>query len=1192
MAISKNTLVTSNLGATNQNAQIPPNVPTTGQGSTLPTNAQVNASTTTVNPSAPSVMTSLSIIPFMRYLAIDFIGYRLRPNRQVWFYFDDKSVDRFIQKPNIIELNTKVWVNDARSGLRRNVKIGVNEARILHVERSLTTGNTRIHVSEFDSNATVVIGSTLTIPGTLFGAAITKYEHYSGELKTSSNNSVLKLGMDANSTTDDYYTGNTITIVNGTNAGQSSEIIQYIASTREVFVDPPLNLNAREEGLIYTLGDYRSWYSANTFPASFVTARGLVSGVFHVPDPNKNPNFKFRTGDRIFRILDNPRNDIGQYTTRADYRFTSNGLDTSVAQIIERDVTQTFPVIIPPSPTPSVTPSVTPSRTPTRTPTPTVTPSITPSITPSVTPTVTPSVTPTVTPTPTASITPTITPTPSATVTPSTTPSPTATRTPTLTPSVTPSITPSVTPTLTPSVTPTITVTPTSSVTPTRTPTLTITPTPSITPTRTPTSTPTRTPTKTPTPSPSKVIVDPCAGVTNDPTVSTWSFTVAPRGRQSIATVDSTALPYEKFLTGTALLGLPRFIFTDSLGNPILGSPNIPLNLATVNIRGERPYNRHQPLPWRIPGDTTTPAGTRFTTPTDPNGRTYLKHFVGYYGHYAGQNSIQSNTPPIDVTGTYFWQFIYDVALSDAGGGCVRIPHDPVAQTFYVSTQDHPDGVFISSVDLFFKNKGETLPVEVQIRPVVNGVPSSNTMIPGATTTIDPEDINISNFPDAANASTNTRFTFPSPVYLNSGYEYAIVAITDDYGYDYYGAEKGQTIIGTDRVVSEQPFLGSLFKSQNQMTWTPIQDEDMMFVLNKANFTARQGTAIFDEDKVALRREVSSNVAYNSFDSNKANTFYDSFELRSDAIEINNTTIDYYFKGTPGLSQILSSNYTPFEPDSLVDLEERNVIYNPQLRNKSLTVRMDLNTRNPSVSPIIYKDRQHLVTIENLINNTGLTRNRFTITDAGSGYDATNAYVTITSNVGYGANAWAIANTITGNIVSIFVDSPGVGYVDDVVVTIGGGSGTGATVNVSTETGTSGGPAIARYISKTISLLDGFDAGDLRVFLTAVKPPSSNVNVYYKVRNSLDPDRIEDKNWVRMVQKTSPFAFSTNRNPVEYEYRPSLSSNNITYTTDTTTYKTFNQFAIKIVLSSSSTVANSIPYVLDVRAIALPEDAY
>jgi hypothetical protein len=534
---------------------------------------------------------------------------------------------------------------------------------------------------------------------------------------------------------------------------------------------------------------------------------------------------------------------------------------------------------------------------------------------------------------------------------------------------------------------------------------------------------------------------------------------------------------------------------------------------------------------------------------------------------------------------------------SSSGGNNSGRPYDdPIAQSFFVSSSDTPDGLFISSVDLFFKNKGELLPVEVQIRPVINGIPSNDKIVPGATTTVDIEDINVSNFPNTSNSMTATRFTFPSPVYLNAGYEYAIVAVTDDFGYDYYSAELGGTILGTDRKISKQPVLGSFFKSQSNGkgsgTWTPLQNEDLMFVLNKCNFTSTSGTAIFEEDKVAMRRELTANVDYNSFDEIKANTYYDAFELRSDAIEINNTKLQYYFKGASNTSKILASTYTNFDADKKFDLEERNLVFNPQLANKSMSVRIDMSTKNPDVSPIIYHNRQNMVTIENLINDTGLTADRFTITNPGSNYDTTNAYVTITSNVGYGANAWAVASDTTGNIVAIYVDSPGVGYVDDVTATIGGGSGTGATVSVSSETSSSGGPALARYISKTVTLIDGFDAGDLRVFLTAVKPPGSNVNVYYKVRNALDPQKIEDCDWVRMTQKTSQYTFSVNRQPVEYEYRPSLTSNNITYSTDTTTYKTFNQFAIKIVLSSRSTVANSIPYVLDVRATALPEDAY
>ena len=124
---------------------------------------------------------------------------------------------------------------------------------------------------------------------------------------------------------------------------------------------------------------------------------------------------------------------------------------------------------------------------------------------------------------------------------------------------------------------------------------------------------------------------------------------------------------------------------------------------------------------------------------------------------------------------------------------------------------------------------------------------------------------------------------------------------------------------------------------------------------------------------------------------------------------------------------------------------------------------------------------------------------------------------------------------------------------------------------------------------------DGRDAGDLRVKLTAAKPRAASISVYYKVRNKLDPDPISQKNWVRMVQVGNEFVFSDPAKlaPIEYEYRPSTNSNNITYSTSTgATYKTFNEFKIKVVLASSSTLAPDIPSLFDLQAFALPADIF
>lgn len=475
---------------------------------------------------------------------------------------------------------------------------------------------------------------------------------------------------------------------------------------------------------------------------------------------------------------------------------------------------------------------------------------------------------------------------------------------------------------------------------------------------------------------------------------------------------------------------------------------------------------------------------------------------------------------------------------------------------------------------MFFKNKGSTS-IELQIRPIELGRPSSNTVIPGAVVVKEPEDVIVSAVPDAN--TSNTRFTFSSPIYLDSGFDYSFVLITDDFDYDVYLAELGGTIIGTeDRKISKQPFMGSVYRSQQSRTWTPIQDEDLMFVINQCRFSASNGVVRLEEDKFKLPGSISSN------------TVFDAFELQSDAIELNNTKLMYYHKLKSNTTGAMAETFQEFFPDNKFELTERKVATPANSSSHSVDIRVDMSTNNRDVSPILFQNRQNFVAIENRINNTGLTDQKFTITDPGSGYTS-DASVEITSEVGYGANAYAVVSD--GEVVKIIVDNEGTGYVDNVTATIIG-TGTGAQAVVSTETGSAGGPALARYISKTVTLRDGFDAGDLRVFLTSMKPPGSNVQVYFKVRNSLDEQPIEKKNWTRMVQKTSEFLYSTDNKQIEYEFRPSLTSNNITYSTEATTYKTFNQFVVKIVLSSDGTVASKIPLVYDMRAIALPGDVF
>ena len=54
--------------------------------------------------------------------------------------------------------------------------------------------------------------------------------------------------------------------------------------------------------------------------------------------------------------------------------------------------------------------------------------------------------------------------------------------------------------------------------------------------------------------------------------------------------------------------------------------------------------------------------------------------------------------------------------------------------------------------------------------------------------------------------------------------------------YSVYISRIGETDLLTDTFISNQPYLGSLFKSQNASTWEPSQWEDLKFTLYRAEF--------------------------------------------------------------------------------------------------------------------------------------------------------------------------------------------------------------------------------------------------------------------------------------------------------------------------------------------------------------------
>ena len=154
--------------------------------------------------------------------------------------------------------------------------------------------------------------------------------------------------------------------------------------------------------------------------------------------------------------------------------------------------------------------------------------------------------------------------------------------------------------------------------------------------------------------------------------------------------------------------------------------------------------------------------------------------------------------------------------------------YDPLAQSFLVEDET---GVFLTKCEVFFSSKDDLdIPVTFQLRTMQGGFPTQK-VIPFSEIILNPSEVNVS-----ADGSIPTTFNFKAPVYLEGGTEYCICLASLSTKYSVYISRIGETDLITQTFISNQPYLGSLFKSQNASTWEPSQWEDLKFTLYRAEF--------------------------------------------------------------------------------------------------------------------------------------------------------------------------------------------------------------------------------------------------------------------------------------------------------------------------------------------------------------------
>jgi len=531
---------------------------------------------------------------------------------------------------------------------------------------------------------------------------------------------------------------------------------------------------------------------------------------------------------------------------------------------------------------------------------------------------------------------------------------------------------------------------------------------------------------------------------------------------------------------------------------------------------------------------------------------------------------------------------------SGSRGGCG--PGDPVAQGMYIYQED---GMFVTSIDLFFSSKDSALPVTVQLRTMINGYPTT-TIIPFGEVTKESSEIITS-----TDASVATRFTFNSPVFLQAATEYAFVAICNTTEYTIYTARLGQTTLDGSRLISKQPTLGSMFKSQNASTWTPEQNETVKFTLNRARFTeSTTGSVHLVNDVIPAQLLKQNPIEVNAtagsgttFGTNPAIIKINARNhgLRSTA---HNVTIAGVPSGTVnGLASTnINGTYTVIGNitlDSFTVTAQNSDVATSTGSIGGSAVTITPNIQYDIIQPVVGLVQPAGSTVTAAIRTTGgrtleQVETEFSLTTDAKSVDVEMNNDHYMNSPGAVYSAINETNEMSGSkslsLKLTFSTPTGQGHVSPVIDTTRLSSHliynrinnpiSGTTPEFVIETANTGGSTEAKYQTKPIILINESTALDIRI--TANVASTASVKMFYRLSNADDARKMDFLDWVPFNgdgASDKPVEPSENR----YQFKEHKFS-----AKDRTT---FTAFQLKITMTGTSSCYP--PKIKDLRGIAL-----
>lgn len=326
---------------------------------------------------------------------------------------------------------------------------------------------------------------------------------------------------------------------------------------------------------------------------------------------------------------------------------------------------------------------------------------------------------------------------------------------------------------------------------------------------------------------------------------------------------------------------------------------------------------------------------------------------------------------------------------------------DPIAQQFF--TYGISGGAFLSSIDLFFQTKDDTAPVTVEIRTLTNGYPTQNANVsPDMKCVLPAQAVQVQ-----MDASLPSKFRFNPPIYLKEDSDYCFVVRSNSNSYNMYTSKMGERSIEDSRTIFEQPYVGSLFRSENSITWTAEQFEDVKFTLHRAVFDPSSDSEIVLKAQIpyqttrleSFQTESGSNIATYAHVNDHGLRVGDTFDIQIES--------GFILNGIP----------------SAEFLGEHTILQTPN----SYQLEFDVTTPATQTGPI---------TSGGKLQALGVSR-------AGSNYSLGDT-LTISGGGGTGAAGYMVLSG--GKIQSVVITSPGTGYTAEPTVSINTQTGAGGVI--------------------------------------------------------------------------------------------------------------------------------------------------